>query len=405
MEVNSVNIEEIVKQVLKGMTGAVPAATTAPAATTTTVPKTCRVAMLTALKKFEVKEFPIPELGDDEILVKVEGCGICGTDAHEYKNDPFNLIPVVLGHEGTGEVVKVGKNVTVDSNGKSVKVGDKVLTCITVGNDPVLTMTDPGRANLSSKADVYGLLPDDNYHLNGWFADYIILRKNSTFFQVNDMSLDLRILVEPAAVVVHAVERAKTTGMLKFDSRVVIQGCGPIGLMLMAVVRTLGVNHIIALDGDEKRLAFAKRLGAETCINVRNFKTVEETAEAVKAACGNDRLADLGFQCTGVPAAHSNIWKFIRSGGALCELGFFVNNGEASINPHFDICQKEMTVVGSWTYTARDYPTTFDFLKRAQEIGLPITDFITHRFPLDQMTEAMEANLSQAGIKIAYVAQ
>lgn len=404
MDINNINIEEIVKQVLKGMTtGNI--ATPVVSAVSKNVPETCRAAVLTGIKNFEIKEFPIPEISDDEILVKVEGCGICGTDAHEYKKDPFNLIPVVLGHEGTGEVVKLGKNVTVDSSGKAVALGDKVLTCITVGDDPILTMTDPGRANLSDKADVYGLLPDDNYHLNGWFADYIILRKNSTFFQVNDMSLDLRILVEPAAVVVHAVERGKTTGMLKFDSRVVIQGCGPIGLMLMAVVRTLGVNHIIALDGDSKRLDFAKRLGAETCINIRDYKTTDETMAAVEKACGNNRLADFGFQCTGVPAAASNIWKFIRKGGALCELGFFVDNGNSTINPHYDICKKEMTVVGSWTYTARDYPTTFDFLKRAQDIGLPITDFITHRFSLEQMTEAMEANITQAGIKIAYVAK
>lgn len=401
MEVNSVDIEQIVRQVLTSMTN--PDKVQA-SSSNGQIPTKCKAAVLTGIKQFEIKEFNIPEIGDDEILVKVEGCGICGTDAHEYKKDPFDLIPVVLGHEGTGEIVKLGKNVKEDSAGKPVKVGDKVLTCTTVGDDKTLLMTDPGRANLSDMASVYGLLPDDEYHLNGWFAEYIILRKNSTFFQVNDMSLDLRILVEPAAVVIHAVERAKTTGMLKFDSRVVIQGCGPIGLMLMAVVRTLGVNHIIALDGDSKRLEFAKRLGAESCLNIKDYNSLEETMEAVYNACGNGRLADFGFQCTGVPAAASNIWKFIRKGGALCELGFFVDNGEAKINPHHDICKKEMTVVGSWTYTARDYPTTFDFLKRAEQIGLPITDFITHKFPLEQITEAMEANISQAGIKIAIIA-
>lgn len=401
MEVNSVDIEQIVRQVLTSMTN--PDKVQA-SSFNGQIPTKCKAAVLTGIKQIEIKEFNIPEIGDDEILVKVEGCGICGTDAHEYKKDPFDLIPVVLGHEGTGEIVKLGKNVKEDSAGKTVKVGDKVLTCTTVGDDKTLLMTDPGRANLSDMASVYGLLPDDQYHLNGWFAEYIILRKNSTFFQVNDMSLDLRILVEPAAVVIHAVERAKTTGMLKFDSRVVIQGCGPIGLMLMAVVRTLGVNHIIALDGDSKRLEFAKRLGAESCLNIKDYNSLEETMEAVYNACGNDRLADFGFQCTGVPAAASNIWKFIRKGGALCELGFFVDNGEAKINPHHDICKKEMTVVGSWTYTARDYPTTFDFLKRAEQIGLPITDFITHKFPLEQITDAMEANISQAGIKIAIIA-
>ncbi len=77
--------------------------------------------MMTERKHFEIQEYPIPEVGDDDILVKVEGCGVCGTDAHEYKNDPFGLIPVVLGHEGTGEIVAMGKNVKIDTAGKPVK--------------------------------------------------------------------------------------------------------------------------------------------------------------------------------------------------------------------------------------------------------------------------------------------
>ena len=107
MDMNNVNIEEIVKQVLSGMTGNAPAAAAAPAAVAPTadpvIPKTAHVAMLTALEHYEIKEFPMPEVGDDDILVKVEGCGICGTDAHEFKRDPFGLIPVALGHE---ELVK-----------------------------------------------------------------------------------------------------------------------------------------------------------------------------------------------------------------------------------------------------------------------------------------------------------
>ena len=74
--------------------------------------------------------------------MKVEGCGICGTDAHEYKKDPFSLIPVVLGHEGTGEIVKIGKNVKKDSAGKDLKLGDKVVTCMIFKDNPDITMFD-----------------------------------------------------------------------------------------------------------------------------------------------------------------------------------------------------------------------------------------------------------------------
>ncbi len=405
MAINENEIAALVQQVLKEMTGKEPAS--APSASYSApsgggdIPKNATVAMMTKLQHFELQQYPIPELGDDDILVRVEGCGICGTDAHEYKNDPFSLIPVVLGHEGTGEIVKMGKNVKKDSAGKPLNIGDKVVTCMIFKDDPDITMFDLNKQNVGG-ADVYGLLPDDDVHLNGWYSDYILVRGGSTIFNVSDLDLDSRILIEPCAVLIHAVERAKTTNILRFNSRVVVQGCGPIGLICIAVLRTMGIENIVAVDGNEQRLAFAKRMGANETVNFMNHKGIDALAGAVKDAFGG-YLADFAFQCTGSPVAHANIYKFIRNGGGLCELGFFINGGDATINPHFDLCSKEITLVGSWVYTLRDYATTFDFLKRAQAIGLPIKELITHRFPLDQMNEALETNLAQKGLKIAYV--
>lgn len=365
------------------------------------IPSTAHVAMLTKLEHFDVKEFPMPPVGDDDILVKVEGCGVCGTDAHEFKRDPFSLIPVALGHEGTGEIVKMGKNVKKDSAGKPLNVGDKVVTCMIFKDNPDITMFDLNKQNVGG-ADVYGLLPDDDIHLNGWFSDYILVRKGSTIFNVSELDLDSRILIEPCAVLIHAVERAKTTGILRFNSRVVVQGCGPIGLICIAVLRTMGIENITAVDGEQKRLDFAKEMGANKAVNFKDHKGIEALANAVCDSFGG-YAADFAFQCTGSPVAHANIYKFIRNGGGLCELGFFINGGDATINPHFDICSKEITTVGSWVYTLRDYATTFDFLKRAKAIGLPMSKLITHRFPLDKINEAHETNLRMEGLKIAIV--
>ena len=396
MDINSMNIEEIVRQVLAGMAG-----NETPVSAGAGIPKTARVAVLTKPENFELKEYPIPEVGDDDILDKVEGCGVCGTDAHEFKRDPFGLIPVALGHEGTGEIVKIGKNVKKDSAGKDVKLGDKIVTCMIFKDNPDITMFDLNKQNVGG-ADVYGLLPDDDIHLNGWFSDYIFIRKGSTFFNVSDLDLYSRVLIEPCAVLVHAVERAKTTGILRFNSRVVVQGCGPIGLICIAVLRTMGIETIVAVDGEPKRLEFAKEMGASKTVNFKEYKGIEALAGAVENAFGG-HLADFAFQCTGSPAAHSNIYKFIRNGGGLCELGFFINGGDATINPHFDICSKEITTVGSWVYTLRDYATTFDFLKRAKGIGLPMDKLITHTFPLEEINEALKTNLRMEGLKIAII--
>ena len=394
---NNNEIEQIVKKVIAGMQG-----TQTAKSASVDVPKTSRVAMLTALEHYDIKEYPIPELGDDDILVKVEGCGVCGTDAHEFKRDPFGLIPVNLGHEGTGEVVKMGKNVKCDSAGKPLGIGDKVVTCMIFRDNPDITMFDMNKQNVGG-ADVYGLLPDEeDNHLKGWFSDYILVKGGSTIFNVSDLDLDSRILIEPCAVLMHAVERAKTTGILKFNSRVVVQGCGPIGLICIAILRTMGIENITAVDGEEKRLNFAKKMDADKTVNFKDHSGIEALAGAVEASFGG-HLADFAFQCTGSPVAHANIYKFIRSGGGLCELGFFINGGDATINPHFDLCAKEINLVGSWVYNLRDYATTFDFLKRAKAIGLPMGDLITHRYPLEQINEAHITNLKMEGLKVAII--
>ncbi len=362
-----------------------------------------KTAVLVEPKKFEIREYEIPEIGDDEMLVKVESCGICGTDGHEYMRDPFGLCPVVLGHEGTGEIVKIGKNVKRDFSGKPVKLGDKIVTCIIPCGECEVCKMSPSRTNLCQNCGIYGLMPDDDIHLNGYFGEYIVIRKNSTFFNVSDLSLDMRILVEPAAVAIHAVERAKTTGLLKFDTGVLVQGTGPIGLLVISVLRAMGIENITAVDGNDSRLEIAKNMGASKTFNFTKYPDFQSLLKEVKDSTKGGAGADFVFQCTGSAKAAANAWKYVKRGGGMCEVGFFMDGGECSINHHFDICNKEISLVGSWVYTPQDYPTTFDYLKRAVGIGLPIEGLVTHKFPLEKVSEALETNVSMKGIKIALV--
>ncbi len=398
MKVSEEKIAELVEAVLQEM-GKAPAQKK-PAGQ---VPKTAKVAMLTALKKFEVKEFPIPEIGDDDILVKVEGCGVCGTDVHEWRADPFGLIPVVLGHEGTGEIVAMGKNIKEDTQGNPVGIGDKIVTSVAICGECPMCKLHPELPNLCEGSKIQGLLPDkEKNHLQGWFSTYMLIEKGATFFNVSDMTLDQRMLIELAAVATHAVRRGVDTGLMPLGATILIQGLGPVGLMMIAHLKTRGYRNIIAVDGTPMRLEMAKKFGASHTINFHDYKSVDEKVAYVKSIT-HGLGADFAFQCTGAPPAAAEVWKYVRRGGGLCEMGFFVNNGECSINPHFDICQKEITVVGSWTYGALEYPDTISFVKQCCEIGIPLTDLITHRYGLDEMNEAMETNVAQKGIKIAYV--
>lgn len=399
MDLNANQVESIVRKVLSQMGGGAPAAAA-------DIPATAKVAMLTGPKTIEVKEYPMPAVGDNDILVKVEGCGVCGTDVHEWKGDPFGLAPVVLGHEGTGEILALGKNVKCDTAGKPLKVGDKIVTSVISCGECGICRLHPGNTNLCDNQGIFGLIPDSaDKHLNGWFATHLLISaKGATYFEVNDLNLKERMLLELACVCVHALNRGNSTGLLNFGSKVLIQGCGPVGLMMIAVLRAAGINHIIAVDGAPARLEMAKKLGVKTIINFKECDTLEKRVAAVKAVT-NGMGADFAFQCTGAPPAAADIYSYIRRGGGLCEMGFFVNNGECTINPHFALCNKEINLVGSWDYSASDYPITIAFLKQAREMKIPIEDLITHSFPLDQLNEAMEVNVSQKGIKICYIAE
>ncbi|MBQ8908534.1 MAG: zinc-binding dehydrogenase [Clostridia bacterium] len=397
MELNSQQVESIVRKIL-GEMGGTSASAGGP------LPKTAKVAMLTAAKHIEVKEFPIPTLEDDDILVKVEGCGVCGTDVHEWKGDPFGLIPVVLGHEGTGEVIALGKNAKFDTAGNPLKVGDKIVTSVISCGECQICRNHPANTNLCDKQGVFGLIGhNDAQPLNGWFASHLLIRaKGATYFVVNDLDLQERMLLELACVCVHALKRANGTGLMNFNTKVLIQGLGPVGLVMIAVLRAAGINHIIAVDGTPMRLEMAKKLGAKTIVNFRELTTLDERVAKVKSVT-NGIGADFAFQCTGAPAAAADIYSYIRRGGGLCEMGFFVNNGEYSVNPHFAMCNKEINLVGSWDYSADDYPTTMAFLRQAREMNIPIKELITHSFPLEELNEAMEVNVAQKGIKICYV--
>jgi L-iditol 2-dehydrogenase len=146
----------------------------------------------------------------------------------------------------------------------------------------------------------------------------------------------------------------------------------------------------------------AKKLGAKTVISFKEITSLEERVNLVKSVA-NGVGVDFAFQCTGAPMAAKDIYEYIRRGGGMCEMGFFVNNGEYQINPHLAMCNKEINIVGSWDYSAQDYPKTMAFLKQCEEMNIPIEELITHSFPLDKMNEAMETNVAQKGIKICYI--
>ena len=169
--------------------------------------------------------------------------------------------------------------------------------------------------------------------------------------------------------------------------------------MLVAIVRTAGVNNIIAIDGNPARLELARRMGADYTLNFREIQSRDDMVLAVRDVT-KGLGAHFAFSVTGVPRAAGDIFKLVRRGGGVCEVGSFVEGGECSVSPHEDWCKKEISLVGSWAYNSWEYPNAYHFLQRAARIGIPVEKLITHRFPLNRISEAFETTLRQEGIKI-----
>ncbi len=262
-----------------------------------------------------------------------------------------------------------------------LKVGDKVVTGLRPCGECDTCKYDPEHIHLCEHGEIFGLIPGEDAikSMNGWYGDYMKINAGGVIFNVSDMDVDLRTLIEPAAVVTHAVEKAKEIFNFQHGSYVLVQGCGPIGLLLLALVRTMGVRNIIAVDGDEKRLDMAKRLGAKYTVNFMKEDGIKRVMEITGTG------AEMAFQCTGSPKAASTIWKYVRRGGSMCEL---------------DICNKEIKVTGSWTYQAKDWVHSMEFLKEANDRGLPVKDLLTDKFPLEKINDAMHTNMAMTGLKI-----
>ena len=151
---NRDQISQIVRQVLKD-SGAGPLPEPEPLAAMAKCsqepipnPRTSRAAVLIGKGRIEMRDFPVREITADEMLIRVEGCGICGTDVHEFKGDPMGLAPLVLGHEGTGEIIRLGSNIRQDSAGKKVKLGDRIVTSVNACGKCDACLYTPGRLNL-----------------------------------------------------------------------------------------------------------------------------------------------------------------------------------------------------------------------------------------------------------------
>jgi L-iditol 2-dehydrogenase len=329
----------------------------------------------------ELCEVPEPTLGPAEVLIEVKACGICGTDVHVL-NDQFPYWPpVILGHEFSGQIIKVGSEVGL------FKVGDRVV------GEPHTKACGHCYLCRTGNIQICPMKRSPGWGINGAFAKYLAMPQHLLHRIPDTMSYETAAVVEPAANTVHdIVERA---GVQAGDF-VVVLGPGPIGLLAALTARAAGARHIVVVgtqSSEDLRLAKARALGFETVINVDKANPVD-TVFDLTGGMG----ADLVVECTGAPAAIASTVDLIRKKGRICVIGL---TGKESIpfpwdKAAFKVCDVIFNL--STSYTSWD--RTIHLIASGR---LPAGLVISHTLPLGEWERAFELIERRQALKILLI--
>lgn len=325
-----------------------------------------KTAVMTAIKKVELQERPIPVPKEDEVLVKIEYVGICGSDLHYFESGRIGDFvvtgPLVLGHEAAGTVLEVGSAV------KHLKVGDRVAL------EPGKTcgqceFCKSGKYNLCKDVVFFATPPVD-----GVFQEYVAHEAALCFKLPENVSTEEGALIEPLAVGMHAASQ----GDAHLGQTAVVTGAGCIGLVTLLSLRARGVSRIIVVDVMDKRLEKAKELGADEVINGREEDTVARIMELT-----GGRGFDLGIETAGSQITASQLIRGANKGATIVFVGYSAS-GEMTL-PIGMALDKELTFKTIFRYR-NIYPTAIEAVSAGK---INIKGIVTNYFDLDNIQEAL----------------
>nr|QBH74076.1 alcohol dehydrogenase [Thermobia domestica] len=332
-------------------------------------------AILYKKNDLRLEQRPIPEPKDDEVLLKMHSVGICGSDVHYLVNGAIGDFvvrsPMVLGHEASGIVAKVGKNVT------NLKEGDRVAI------EPGV----PCRYCKFCKDGKYNLCPDVIFcatpPIDGNLCRYYTHAADFCYKLPDHVSLEEGALLEPLSVGVHACRRAGIT----LGSVVLVTGAGPIGLVSLLAAKAMGASRVIITDIVAHRLEVAKEIGADDTLLMGKVST-EEAAQQIEKILG--RQPDKTIECSGAEPCIQLAIQATESGGVIVLVGL----GPPKVNvPLVNAACREIDIRGVFRY-ANDYPLALSMVASGK---LNVKKLITHNFKLEETAQAYETARTGAG--------
>ena len=301
--------------------------------------------LLTAPSKLEFVDFPDPAPADDEVLLRVRACGICGSDIHGWDGSSGRRRPpLIMGHEAAGEVVATGPRVTRWRTGDRVTF-DSTIYC------GACRYCLAGDVNLCEQRRVVGVSPAE-YKQHGAFAEKLVLPERILHRLPDNLPFEEAAMVEPVSIAVHAVQRAP----IPPDATAVVVGSGMIGLLVIQALRWAGAKNIVAIDLADNRLALARQLGATHTIN---SGTIDAASEVMRLT---DELgADLAFEVVGFTATQNLALAVLKRGGACVLVGNL--SPKTQDFPLQAVVTKELRLFGSCA-SAGEYSLCLDLVAR-----------------------------------------
>ncbi len=373
-----------------------------------------KAAILEDVRKLKIVDYPEPKVEDNGILLKMELCGVCGTDMHLYEGNMKIPFPVIPGHEWVGIIEEIGEKAKgYESKGLPLDVGDRIIVVPGTNRycgECYFCKFMPHKPSLCTGRKVMGvnLSSSEEPHLLGGWAEkiYVNAEKYWVFKVPDEVPPEVAVLSEPMAVSSRALERAYAPGIptvgegFGIGQSVVVQGAGAIGLLAVATAKIAGAGNIISIDMVDARLKMAEEMGADHVLDMRQYNTAEDRVAEVRKLT-NGLGGDVVIEAVGVPAAFAEGIELTRRGGKFVEVGHYTNPGTVEVNPH-TICNKDMDILGSWTYPPTQFGTVLELMRLAQD-RIPLDKVVTHKFKVEDAQKSIDTLKAREGIKHALV--
>ena len=328
-----------------------------------------------AEKGLWLQDVPEPEVGSNDVKVKIRRTAICGTDMHIWNWDEWAQrtipVPMTVGHEFVGEIVEFGDNVSGFEIGQIVS-GEGHVVCGRCRNCMA------GRRHVCADSQGIGV------NRPGAFAEYLVLPAANLWVHQQGIDLDVASIFDPFGNAVHTALQFEVLG-----EDVLVVGAGPIGIMAAAVCRHAGARHVVVSDLNEDRLALALKMGATTTVN-----PTKRTIEDVQKELGMTEGFDVGLEMSGSPAGFASLIDNMAHGGKVAILGLPAEAPKVDMDK---VIFNMLTLKGVY---GREIFETWYKMSVFIQSGLDLSPIITHRLPVDRFEEGFAAMASGEACKV-----